>query len=65
VRLLWTIVRILVLLAALATLLLTVLFVSSPSGTSVDTNGAIIDGIALVIFVLVAWSLWRDRHSLV
>jgi hypothetical protein len=65
VRLLWTIVRFLVLLAALGTLLLTVLFVSSPTGTSVDTNGAVIDGIALVVFVLVAWSLWRDRHSLV
>jgi hypothetical protein len=65
VRALWTVVRILVLLAALATLFVTPLFVSSPSGTSIDTNGAVIDAIALLILAVVAWSLWRDRRALV
>jgi hypothetical protein len=64
VRALWTIVRILVLLASLATLFVTVLFVSTPSGTSIVPSGAVIDAIALVVFVAVAWSLWRDRRAL-
>jgi hypothetical protein len=65
VRALWTIARILVLLAALGTLFVTPLFVSSASGTSIDTNGAVIDAIALLILAVVAWSLWRDRRALV
>jgi riboflavin transporter FmnP len=38
--------------------------VSTPSGTSIDPSGAVIDAIALVVFVVIAWSLWRDRRSL-
>ena len=63
-RALWTLVRILLLLAALATLFVTPLFVSSPSGTSIDVMGALIDAIAVVILVLTAWSLWRGRRAL-
>lgn len=63
-RALWTLVRVLLLVAALATLFVTPLFVSSPSGTSIDVMGALIDAIALVILVLMAWSLWRGRRSL-
>jgi hypothetical protein len=61
-RILWIAVRALLVLAALATLVVTPLFVTSPAGTSVDTNGAVIDAIAVVVLVLVAWSLWRDRR---
>jgi flagellar biosynthesis protein FliP len=64
-RMLWTLVRILVLLASLATLVVTVLFVSSSTGTSIDPGGAVVDAIALVILVFVGWSLWRDRRALV
>lgn len=63
-RALWTLVRILLVLAALATLFVTPLFVSSPSGTSIDVMGALIDAIAVVILVLMAWSLWRGRRAL-
>jgi flagellar biosynthesis protein FliP len=62
---LWTLVRILILLASLATLLVTVLFVSSSTGTSIVPSGAVLDAIALVILVFVGWSLWRDRRALV
>jgi hypothetical protein len=65
VRLLWTLVRVLLVLASLGTLFVTVLFVSSPSGTSVELTGAVIDAIALVVLVVVAWSLWRDRRALI
>ena len=63
-RALWTIARILLALLALATSFVTVLFVTGPSGTSVDPNGAVIDAVALVVLVAVAWSLWRDRGRL-
>ena len=63
-RAMWTLARFVVLLAALATLLVTPLFVSSPAGTSIETSGAFIDAVAIVAVVLVAWSLWRDRGSL-
>lgn len=63
-RALWTIARILLALLALAASFVTVLFVTGPSGTSVDPSGAVIDVIALVVLVAVAWSLWRDRGRL-
>lgn len=63
-RALWTIARILIGLLALGTTFVTVLFVTGPSGTSVDPSGAVIDAVALVILVAVAWSLWRDRGRL-
>ena len=49
---------------ALATAFLTVLFVTGPEGTRGYVSGAVIDAVALVILVAVAWSLWRDRRSL-
>ena len=51
-------------LLALATAFVTVLFVTGPGETRVDVSGAVIDAVALVILVVVAWSLWRDRKSL-
>jgi len=64
VRALWTLIRIVILLASLATLFVTVLFVSTQSGTSIDPSGAVIDAIALAVFVVTAWSLWRGRRAL-
>lgn len=64
-RALWTLLRILVLLASLVVLTITPLFVSSPSGTSIEPAGAIIDAIAVVALVFVASSLWRDRRALI
>ena len=60
-RALWTIGRIALALLALATTFFTALYVSGPSGTSVDPSGAVIDAVALVVLIAVAWSLWRDR----
>jgi hypothetical protein len=55
----------LIVLVCLGTLFLTVLFVSAPTGTNIDPTGAAVDAIALVVLVLVAWSLTRDRSALV
>ncbi len=63
-RVIWTAVRVLVVLAAIVTISLTPFFISSPSGTTIDTTGAIIDAIALALLVASAWSLWRDRARL-
>lgn len=63
-RVLWTLVRIVVALAALGVLLLTPLFVSSPSGTTIESAGAVIDAIAIAVLVVDAWSLWRGRRTL-
>ena len=63
-RAVWTIARILVALLALAMAFLTVLFVTGPGETRVEVSGAVIDAVALVILVVVARSLWRDRKSL-
>lgn len=64
-RALWTLARILVLLVCVVTLFGTVVFVSSPSGTSVETSGVVIDLIALVVLLLTVWSLLRDRRALI
>jgi hypothetical protein len=64
VRALWTLARIVIALLAIGTALVTVFFVTGPSGTTVDSNGAVIDAVALVVLIAVAWSLWRDRRSL-
>jgi hypothetical protein len=58
------IVRILLALASVATLFVTALFVSSPSGTTIDPSGAIVDLIAVIVLALIAWSIWRDRRAL-
>jgi len=63
-RALWTLVRVLVLLACAYVVLAAPVFVSSPSGTSIVTSGVIIDAVALVVAVVAAWSLWRDRRAL-
>jgi hypothetical protein len=57
-------VRLLLILGAITTMSFTVFWISSPSGTTIDTTGAIIDATALVVLVASAWSLWRDRARL-
>jgi len=66
VRALWTIARVVLLLASLLTLLVTPLFVSSSTGTtSIETTGALTDAISVVLVIFVVWSLWRDRRALI
>jgi hypothetical protein len=64
VRALWTLVRILILLACAYVFLASPVFASSPSGTTIVTSGVIIDAVALVVAVVAGWSLWRGRRAL-
>ena len=63
-RALWTIVRVAVVLLALATLGLVAFWVGDPSGTTIDPQGALIDALALAALIIAAASLWRDRSRL-
>jgi hypothetical protein len=60
----WTLVRIVVLLACAYVFLAAPVFTSSPSGTTIVTSGLVIDAVALVLAVVAGWSLWRDRRAL-
>ena len=51
-------------LVAIFTMSVTVFWISSPSGTTIDPNGAIVDAVALVVLIAAGWSLWRDRARL-
>lgn len=64
-RAFWTFVRFVVVVACILTLFVSPVFVTGPSGTSVEAAGVVIDLIALAILVAAAWSLWRDRTALV
>lgn len=63
-KLLWTIVRIVVAVAAVFVMATALAFVQGPSGTTVDTSGALIDVVAAVVLVAAVWSLWHDRARL-
>lgn len=63
-RALWTAFRVAVALVALFTMTVTVFWVGSPSGTSIDPQGAFVDVLALSALILAAVSLWRDRARL-
>ena len=59
----WTAVRILLILASLGVLFVTPLYSQSSDGTTrFLTDGVVIDAVALVVLVGSAWSLWRDRR---
>jgi hypothetical protein len=59
----WTAVRVLLIVAALAALVITPLYAQSSDGTTqLLTDGVVIDAVALVVLVGSAWSLWRDRR---
>lgn len=57
-----TLVRLVLVLAALATLFLTPLFTEGPGGREILTEGAIIDVVAIAVLVAVAWHSWRSRR---
>ena len=61
---LWTVGRILVALAALGATFVTLLIRQTPGGTTIETSGAVVDLVAVVVLVAVLWSLWRDRARL-
>lgn len=59
----WTAVRVLLILAALGVLFITPLYAqSSDGGTTLLLTGAVIDAVALLVLLGSAWSLWRDRR---
>jgi hypothetical protein len=61
----WTVARVLVIVIVLALVVLfsVALYAQSSDGTTqLLTDGAVIDGVALVILVASAWSLWRERR---
>ncbi|HET7701447.1 MAG TPA: hypothetical protein VFM06_11350 [Candidatus Limnocylindria bacterium] len=63
-RAVWTIIRIGVVLVAVATLFVTILFVSGPAGTTIDTQGLLVDAIAVAALLFCAATLYRDRSRL-
>jgi hypothetical protein len=57
-----TVVRVLVGVTALAVLFITPLYTQSSDGTTaLQPVGVVIDAIALVVLVAIAWSLWPTR----
>jgi hypothetical protein len=57
-----TVVRVLVGVTALAVLFITPLYTQSSDGTTaLQPLGVVIDAIALVVLVAIAWSLWPIR----
>ncbi len=60
---LWIIARVVLVVLALLTSLLTLVFVSGPSGTTVVPGGVIIDLVALVVLIACVASLWRDLRG--
>ena len=60
----WTAVRVLLILAALPVLFFTAVYAESSDGTrQLLTDGLVIDAVALIVLVASAWSLWRDRRA--
>lgn len=59
----WTAVRVLLIVAALAMLFSVALYATSSDGTTqLLLDGVVLDAIAVVVLVASAWSLWRDRR---
>ena len=59
----WTALRLLLILVSLGVLFITPLYAQSSDGTTqLLTDGVVIDAIALLVLVGSAWSLWRDRR---
>jgi len=58
----WTAVRVVLILFALAMLFSVALYSQSSDGTTaLIPSGVVLDAIAIVVLVASAWSLWRDR----
>jgi hypothetical protein len=59
----WAAARVLVIVIALGVLFVTPFYAQSSDGTTqLLTEGVIIDAVALIVLVVSAWSLWRDRR---
>lgn len=58
----WTIYRVAVIVLALLTMFVTPVFVSGPSGTTLDPAGAWIDVLALAALTVSVGSLWSERR---
>jgi hypothetical protein len=58
----WTIYRTAVIVLALVTLFVTPVFVSGPSGTTLDPAGTWIDVLALAALTVSFGSLWSERR---
>lgn len=59
----WTAIRVLLILVALAVLFTAAVFVQGSDGTTqVLIDGVVIDLIALAVLIASAWSLVRDRR---
>jgi hypothetical protein len=59
----WTAVRVLLILFALAMVFSVALYAQSSDGTTVlIPSGVVLDAIAIVVLAACAWSLWRDRR---
>lgn len=58
----WTIYRVAVIVLALFTMFVTPVFVSGPSGTTLDPAGAWIDVLALAALTVSVGSLWSERR---
>jgi hypothetical protein len=57
----WTIYRTAVIVLALFTMFVTPIFVSTPSGTTLDPAGTWIDVLALAALTVSVGSLWGER----
>lgn len=57
----WTIYRTAVIVLALFTMFVTPVFVSTPSGTTLDPAGTWIDVLALAALTVSVGSLWGER----
>ncbi|MEK6206271.1 MAG: hypothetical protein AABM32_01375 [Chloroflexota bacterium] len=62
IRIAWTIYRVAVIVLALLTMFVTPVFVSGPSGTTLDPAGAWIDVLALAALTVSVGSLWSERR---
>jgi hypothetical protein len=58
----WTIYRTAVIVLALVTLFVTPVFITTPSGTTLDPAGTWIDVLALAALTVSVGSLWSERR---
>lgn len=60
----WTVARVLLILAALGVFFIVPLYSQNSNGTAqLLTDGVVIDAVALIVLVASAWSLWREGRS--
>ena len=60
-----TIVRVVIAAVAAVVIFLVPFWVTGPNGTTIDTNGAIIDLVAAVVLIAMIVWMWVDRKNLV